>query len=51
MGPVLGEPICAQPFNPADDRIASLQLHRIPAAQMGYEVETAMWWRMARWDD
>ena len=46
MGPVLGEPDGMRPFNPADDRIISLQLHRISDAQMGFAVETAMWWRM-----
>jgi hypothetical protein len=35
MGPVLGEPDPRNPFNPADDRIGFLQLHR----------NVGMWWR------
>jgi hypothetical protein len=45
MGPVLGEPDSAKPFNPSDDRIVSLRLHRVPEIGMGYAVETGLWWR------
>jgi hypothetical protein len=45
MGPVLGEPDPNNPFNPADDRIVSLSLHRLPDDALGWAVETALLWR------
>ncbi|MDB5076576.1 MAG: hypothetical protein JWO42_2755 [Chloroflexi bacterium] len=45
MGPVVGEPWPANPFNPADDRIVSLQLHRLVDDTIGKDVHIGMWWR------
>ncbi len=45
MGPVLGEPDSAHPFNPADDRIVSLQLHRCVDDTAGNRIGIGMWWR------
>lgn len=42
MGPVLGEP---RPFNPNDDRIVDLQLHRTVHDAIGHKVDVGMWWR------
>jgi hypothetical protein len=47
MGPVLGEPDARHPFNPQDDRIVALWLHRHADAAMGHDVGVAMWWRAA----
>jgi len=44
MGPVLGEPDTRNPFNPNDDRIVDLGLHLNPNAEMGHDVDVAMWW-------
>ncbi len=45
MGPVLGEPQQAHPFNPADDRIVMLQLHRILDNTLGHAMAVGLWWR------
>lgn len=45
MGPVLGQPYPHQPFNPADDRIVSLAMHRITDPYMDNAVDVGMWWR------
>jgi hypothetical protein len=46
MGPVLGWPQKEkQPFNPYDDRIVSLHLHRNVDETMGHAVNVGMWWR------
>jgi hypothetical protein len=47
MGPVLGEPNPATPFNPNDDRITHLELHRETDSSMDFSVEVGMWWRPA----
>ena len=44
MGPVLGED-SGNPFNPNDDRIVSLTLHRIVDETLGNNIEVGMWWR------
>jgi hypothetical protein len=44
MGPVLGEPPGGNPFNPNDDRIVSLSLHRNDATPGG-KVHVGLWWR------
>jgi hypothetical protein len=48
MGPVLGEPQPAHPFNPADDRIVAIQLHRVPDSTMGRAIDVGLWWRTER---
>ena len=45
MGPVLGEPDAGNPFNPSDDRIVELHLHRNLDDAMGHDVDVGMWWR------
>jgi hypothetical protein len=45
MGPVLGEPQPAHPFNPSDDRIVYLQLHRVLDSTMGHAIDIGLWWR------
>ncbi len=45
MGPVLGEDFPQKPFNPRDDRINYLELHRIIDQSLGHSVEVGMWWR------
>jgi hypothetical protein len=45
MGPVVGEPDRSHPFNPADDRVVSLELHLVPHEVMGRAVDVGMWWR------
>ena len=47
MGPVLGEPNPAQPFNPADDRIVELALHRDVDPSLGHDTHVAIAWRSA----
>jgi hypothetical protein len=47
MGPVLGEPDARNPFNPADDRIVSIELHRSVDDTVGNGVDIGMWWRSA----
>ena len=47
MGPVLGEPDDRRPFNPADDRITSLRLHRALDDSLGWNIDIAACWRMA----
>jgi hypothetical protein len=44
MGPILGS---AGPglFNPKDDRITSLALHRIVDDAVGNDIQLSMWWR------
>jgi hypothetical protein len=49
MGPVLGEPDSRNPFNPADDRIVALHLHRCIDESAGNGVRVGMWWRS--WSD
>jgi|GEM_PF-510661 len=45
MGPVLGEPDSRHPFNPADDRIVAIHMHRCIAESAGNDVRVGMWWR------
>lgn len=45
MGPVLGVPNSRQPFNPDDDRIVDLILHRNLDYEARHEVTVGMWWR------
>jgi hypothetical protein len=45
MGPVLGEPRPDKPYNPADDRIVTLALHRNIDDTIGHDVNVGMWWR------
>jgi hypothetical protein len=47
MGPVLGEPDARNPFNPNDDRIVNVGLHRISDSEIGHDVDVAMWWRQS----
>ncbi|MCA9317534.1 MAG: hypothetical protein KDB73_18770 [Planctomycetes bacterium] len=44
LGPILGEPDAARPFNPADDRITDLRLHLTRDEAMGYDVDVRVWW-------
>ncbi len=44
LGPILGEPDPSRPFNPADDRIVSLDLHLTDDDRVGYDVEVGVWW-------
>lgn len=46
MGPALGQPHPGRPFYPNDDRIVSLQLHRVDDPSIGHGVDCALWWRM-----
>jgi hypothetical protein len=48
MGPVLGEPDSRNPFNPFDDRIVSLELHRCSDETMGNTIDVGMWWQSHR---
>ena len=45
LGPIVGEPNPSRPFNPADDRIVSLDLHLTDDDRAGYDVEVGVWWR------
>jgi len=45
FGPILGEPLASQPFNPSDDRIVALDLHLEQDDSLGYEVHVGVWWR------
>jgi hypothetical protein len=45
LGPIVGEPDPSRPFNPADDRIVSLDLHLTDDDRVGYDVEVGVWWR------
>lgn len=45
LGPIVGEPDPSRPFNPADDRIVSLDLHLTDDDRIGYDVEAGVWWR------
>ena len=45
LGPIVGEPESSRPFNPADDRIVSLDLHLTDDDRVGYDVEVGVWWR------
>jgi hypothetical protein len=45
IGPLLGEPNPLSPFNPADDRITSRQLHLNIDDSCGYAVDIGLWWR------
>jgi len=47
MGPVLGVADPRQPFNPNDDRIVDLELHRVADDSLGHDVVVEMWWRAA----
>jgi hypothetical protein len=47
MGPVLGEPDPRNHFNPADDRIVQLHMHRIIDNAMMHDIDVGLWWRMA----
>ena len=47
MGPVLGVADPRQPFNPNDDRIVDLELHRVVDDSLGHDVIVGMWWRAA----
>lgn len=49
MGPILGEPTPRYPYNPADDRIISLDLHLDRRDSNGYEFEVSMHWRLAEY--
>jgi hypothetical protein len=43
MGPVLGEPDSRNPYNPNDDRIVSLKLHRNIDETIWHDVDVAKW--------
>jgi len=45
MGPILGEPIASNPFDPDDGRIFYLGLHLNKDATVGHSVDVGMWWR------
>jgi hypothetical protein len=45
MGAVLGDAAGRQPFNPKDDRIVSLWLHRTVDETLGHRVKIGMWWK------
>lgn len=45
MGPVLGEPVGGNPFNPSDDHIVSLGLHLQSAPAGTTDVAVGLWWR------
>ena len=45
MGPVLGYYDPNHPFNPRDDRIVSLSLHRVTDDLLGDDVCVGMWWQ------
>jgi hypothetical protein len=47
LGPILGEPLSTQPFNPSDDRIVALHLHLEHDDTMGYDIDIGVWWRPA----
>ena len=47
MGPILGARDPRRPYDPDDDRIVSLALHRRLDPAAGWDVEVAMWWRAA----
>jgi hypothetical protein len=47
LGPILGEPLASQPFNPSDDRIVALDLHLGRDDSLGYEVDVGIWWQAA----
>jgi len=47
LGPILGEPVASQPFNPSDDRIVALYLHLGRDDSLGYEVDVGVWWQAA----
>lgn len=48
MGPILGEPDAGNPFNPADDRIVDLTLHREVDDEMSHDIDVAMSWGPAK---
>lgn len=45
MGPLLGEPQPSNPFNPADDRIVELTLHRELTENLGHYVHVGIGWQ------
>lgn len=45
MGAVLGYKDPKRPYNPNDDRIVRLSLHRLDDVQAGEPVTVGMWWR------
>lgn len=45
MGPILGEPDARNPFNPSDDRIVALAMHRVRDDAIGWLVDVGIWWR------
>lgn len=45
MGPILGEPVARNPFDPDDGRIVALALHLNSDAAAGHSVDVGMWWR------
>jgi hypothetical protein len=47
MGPLLGARDTRRPYDPDDDRIVSLALHRRVAPDVGWEIGVDMWWRPA----
>jgi hypothetical protein len=44
LGPMLGIPNPAKPFDPLDDRIVSLGLHRTVDDSVGWGVIVEAWW-------
>lgn len=45
LGPVLGMPNPSKPFQPNDDRIVSLGLHRTIAPDLGHDIELEVYWQ------
>lgn len=42
---MLGEPGSGKRFQPADDRIGKLDLHRAVRADLAYDVLIEVWWQ------
>ena len=46
LGPILGEPIPENPFNPADDRIVRLEMHYNSSPDLRGETHLGIWWQV-----
>ena len=47
LGPILGEPNPAKPYEPADDRIVKLAFHKSSVNDAGQSTSIGIWWRRA----
>jgi plasmid stabilization system protein ParE len=45
LGPMLGEPVPGKRFEPSDDRIVRLDLHRVVRADLADDVLIEVWWQ------